>query len=919
MKKVLLSVLFIVCTGLLFSQESLEGRLVVKLKSEYRHVLENKENNSWQQVWESQLSALSYEKKFPEKPEISGETNEEGKPLVDLSRIYQFTFDTEINPEFAQELLYRSGYFEYVEIVYIPELLKGKFHPADPQIPGQYYLDNINAYRAWGVEKGDSSLILGLSDTGTDTDHPDLINKIAYNYKDPIDGVDNDNDGYLDNYRGWDLGEGNNDTDVNKLGHGVHISGLLAAETDNDEGIAGLAPNIPFLPVKIDDEFGKLTMSYESIVYAADQGCTVVNCSWGGLSGAGQYGQDIINYATYNKDVLVVAAAGNSNSDEKYYPAGYDNVISVAATNYKDYKWRGSTYHHSVDLAAPGASVRSTWNNGNYVNMSGTSTASPMVAATAGLVRSQFPNLTALQAGEQIRRNTRNVYQNPVMSQFKDKLGSGILDMYQAVDDISKSSVRFSNISWSHQNINPGIYDTILISGKFTNYLKETPLNSEVILRCNHPSVFLIDSTFSIGALKEMASVNSANNPFRAVILPGMPVSEPVDFKLIYNYGNQQDYQYIQQVFNRGYLTLNTGDFKVTMNSSSRMGYNDDQYKQGIGLLHKNMKESMLSNGGLLLGIAPAKVSDVIYGENGFDDDFSVSQVIRKKSKTSQPYYENQYQSVFDDADLGNLSTGLSVTQNILRWSLPEDDGYIILEYVIQNNTGSVIDDIYTGYYADWNIHHSHKDRCEWDQSKNLSFVYDTDGYGVGGMKILNASQPVTHYAFDNDGDDNSLELDDGFAGYEKWQALQNNRDKAGFSFSHGNNVSHLLSSGPYSLAPGDSVVVAYAIMAGNNQAEVETAAEQASYRYFNVSDVEEHLQNNGISVYPNPAANLFTVETQNPGQWEYVIYNMQGIVVSKGTFHGERFTYQANIEPGVYVVKVNNEKKSYLTKIILR
>ena len=920
MRKVVIIVFLFVFSGLLFSQEPVEGQLVAKLKSEYRYVLKDTENNSWLSVWEAQLHGLSYEKKFPGKPEIKEETNADGKPLVDLSRIYKFTFDSGINLKFAQELLYRSGYFEYVEMIYLPKPFKGKIYPSDPELSKQYYLENINAYRAWNIQKGDSSLILGLSDTGTDIDHPDLTGKIAYNYDDTIDGIDNDNDGYVDNFYGWDLGENNNNPGVNKLSHGAHISGLLAAEADNEEGIAGLAYNIPFLPIKIDDEYGQLTMAYESIVYAADQGCSVVNCSWGGIKGAGQYGQDIINYATYNKDVLIVAAAGNSDSDEKYYPAGYDNVISVAGTNRKDYKWSGSTYNYSVDLAAPASLVYSTWNNGNYVNLSGTSAAAPMVTATAGLVRSQFPNLNALQTGEQIRLNTRNLYHKVSMSQYKDKLGTGLLDMYHAVNKISYPSVRFSDITWKHQNFNPGGYDTIMISGKFTNYLAKTSLNAEVVLRCNHPSVFLVDSTFFIGALNEMGSVNNANNPFRAVILPNMPVSEEVNFKLVYKYGNKQDYQYIQQVANRGYYTLNTGDFRVTMNSSSRMGYNDDHYKQGIGLLHKNMKESMLSTGGFLVGVSPAKVSDVVYGEKGFDNDFSASQTIHKKDSTSQPHYENQYQSVFDDADLGSLSTGLSVTQNILEWSPSKDQGYIILEYIIRNDTSFKIKNIYTGYFIDWDIHHSHKDRCEWDKNKDLSYVYDTEGYGIGGMKLLNATKPVNHYAFDNDGADNSIEINDGFAGYEKWQVMQNNRKKAGFSTSHGNDVSHLLSSGPYDLAPGDSIVISYAIMAGNNKADIQQAADRAVYQYFNVSNTGDiQKDDRDLSVFPNPAAESFTVLTQHSANWNYKMFDIRGNIVSKGTFYGKQFTYESKSDAGIYFLKVYNEKYSYFKKIILR
>ena len=100
-------------------------------------------------------------------------------------------------------------------------------------------------------------------------------------------------------------------------------------------------------------------MAYEGIVYAAEHGCSIINCSWGGWSSAGPYGQDIVNYATNNMNSLVVAACGNANNDYSCYPASYDNVLSVAATDIYDHKWidptgTGSSYGIYVDISAPG-------------------------------------------------------------------------------------------------------------------------------------------------------------------------------------------------------------------------------------------------------------------------------------------------------------------------------------------------------------------------------------------------------------------------------------------------------------------------------------------------------------------------------------------------------------------------------------
>ena len=122
--------------------------------------------------------------------------------------------------------------------------------PNDPLAnpTNQYHLLNVNCFNAWDINKGDSSIVIGITDTGTDPTHPDLMNSVKRNYADVFDGFDNDGDGFIDNYIGWDLGENDNDPSFNANAHGVHVSGLAAATADNNLGGAGTGFNCKFLP-----------------------------------------------------------------------------------------------------------------------------------------------------------------------------------------------------------------------------------------------------------------------------------------------------------------------------------------------------------------------------------------------------------------------------------------------------------------------------------------------------------------------------------------------------------------------------------------------------------------------------------------------------------------------------------------------
>ncbi|MFM7901175.1 MAG: S8 family serine peptidase, partial [Bacteroidota bacterium] len=314
-----------------------QGKIILKMKPTARATCRHNaiDDSRIQSIFQT-IGASSVNKKFPNHAAPISDPQSKSVKSVDLSLLYEVSLSNSYPLEKALKLLNSSGVVEYAEPKYIQQLL---YQPNDPDTASQYYLTLIRAYQAWDLNKGDTNMVVGVTDTGTDLDHPDLAAGIKYNYADPINGIDDDSDGYIDNFMGWDVGANDNDPSVDVV-HGSFVSGLAGAATDNSVGMAGPGFKVKYLPVKISNN-GVLNAAYEGIVYAADMGCQVINCSWGSFASS-QYGQDIVDYATFNKNSLVVGAAGNANNDALFYPASYKNVLSVTGTNNTDTKWSNS-------------------------------------------------------------------------------------------------------------------------------------------------------------------------------------------------------------------------------------------------------------------------------------------------------------------------------------------------------------------------------------------------------------------------------------------------------------------------------------------------------------------------------------------------------------------------------------------------
>ncbi len=255
---------------------------------------------------------------------------------------------------------------------------------------------DTDAAEAWGRTTGSPDVIVGIIDTGIDYWHPDLRANIWTNPGEiPNNGVDDDANGYVDDYYGWDFVNYDSDP-FDDVGHGTHVAGTIGAVGNNGRGVAGVNWDVQLAALKFMGVWGGPTSAaVEALEYAVMMGFDVTNNSWGG-GGYSQALYDAIQLAG-DHDQLFVAAAGNADSDNDAfpeYPCSYalPNVISVAATDDDDDLAYFSNYgRSSVDLAAPGVQIYSTTPNNSYDWYSGTSMAAPHVTGAVALLLAYNP------------------------------------------------------------------------------------------------------------------------------------------------------------------------------------------------------------------------------------------------------------------------------------------------------------------------------------------------------------------------------------------------------------------------------------------------------------------------------------------------------------------------------------------------
>ncbi len=919
----------------------LSNTVVLKVKPQFRSdcSVNTIENHPSLTTFLRSIGAYNLEKIFPRHTQPERESDNLGHKYADLSLIYSFQYMSNTSLEKVINILYSLGLFEYVELKVLPKTC-AVFTPNDPNVSQQYSITQLRADSAWGINtttaRGDTNVVIGITDTGIEYTHSDLGN-IKFNYADPVNGTDDDGDGYIDNFRGWDLGMNDNDATWQAQDHGVHVSGIAGARTNNSNGMAGIGFNCKLLPIKIANSAGQLAKAYEGIVYGADHGCKVINCSWGGTV-ITSLGLDAVTYATINKNVLVVAAAGNNASPAFFYPASYKYVICVAGLTSSNAKWAGSNYGYSVDVCTGGQQIYGTISGNSYTNQDGTSMACPNASGSAALIRSYYPHFTALQAGEQLRVSSdsaRLYAANNIV--FKERLGKGVVNLYKALTDTSRPAVVTTNRADTDNNDDSYVAgDTIHMTGTFTNYLGPTTNLTATLTEINSSGyITIVDGTASLGVINKMANKDNSIDPFLVKVNGSAPLNSVINFKLTLRDGNYTTVEYFDLTVNVDYINIAINDVATTVTSKGLIGYNKETQQEGFGFKYKN-GSSILYEAALMIGSDTGKVSDAARSTGTTPDSDFVSTV--RVRKLPNVHSDFDVDGSFND-NFASTPLNLLVHHSEYAWASAGNTKFVMFKYVIKNNGGTTLSNLYAGIFADWDIDAVtyRSNRAGYDAANKLGYVYYTATGGIyGGVKVLSSNAPTLNYAFDNvAGGAGGIEISNGYSSSEKYNSMSTNRTAAGTSGS-GEDVMHTVSTGPFTITAGDSIVVGFALLAGDSLPDMKTSAQNAQLKWDTLTAVGSGTVSavqvlsgktfSSVNIYPNPASGQATIvfTLNDKATVDLSLLNIIGQEVKHsvfGTLSAGKHQFNLdmnNLPEGIYYYRLTSGENISINKLVI-
>ena len=531
-------------------------------------------------------------------PWLTGATEDDFDGEIYLNRIYRISFSSRNN----SELKNIKDQLDIISTVHSSEyeyIRKPFYTPNDPYYNNQWFLPAINSNDAWdlwtnnGSMPGSNNVILASVDTGVNWTHSDLRNNLWQNlgedadgdgrtiegsgdnwYLDPgdLNGIDDDDwdDNsltYIDDLIGWDpsgLGglDDNNPDPPNSSGwtHGTHVAGLLAASTNNSNGIASTAFNCSIMSVKVSDENQGndvfITDGYDGILYAAkagfySQGFSIINNSWGG-GGFSVYENSTINTCINQYNAIIVCAAGNGSTTgwgeayEIHYPSSYEGSVAVCPLGSNNSWNHWATYHETIDLAAPGENIRSSTTAPNsYSSWDGSSMASPVAASVFGLLKSYNLGWTNEMVQTMVLATADPIIYTINSESYLDgMLGKGRVDSYKALSTPLFPKIEYSGedmiiVNDSNGTINPGEQLELSLI-LFNNPEWGAAINASSFLESTNSDVIVQNPVINFGNINPGDVGINDNNPFLISLDPNLS-ADNIEFNFYFS-SNVDDY-----------------------------------------------------------------------------------------------------------------------------------------------------------------------------------------------------------------------------------------------------------------------------------------------------------------------------------------------------------------------------------------
>jgi len=761
---------------------------------------------------------------------------------VGLERVYYAHFSGPRTPQEVAAALQNDEQVEYAEPKYIHRLLAT---PNDSLIDAQLpYFNQIQLTQAWEIAKGeDSPVIIAIVDGGTDIRHSDLAANLWQNPGEiPDNGQDDDGNGYIDDLHGWNFAT--NQPDPTGLAHspinaehGTHTASICCAVTDNRQGLAGSSWNAKLMAVNCSSPYSdnSIISGYDGILYAAEAGADIINCSWGGAGGSSLYEQDVVNHALELGSVII-AAAGNENDSSFFYPSSYKGVLSVAALNNNAVRASYSNYGETVDVAAPGNYLYGAINQNGYKTMSGTSMASPLVAGVVALVKSIHLDWSNFQAAEQVRMTCADI--DAFNPNYAGKLGRGQVDAYAALTAVTPS-IRIQQVRYVDENedgvIKPG--ERVRIYVTVVNYLARADV-VELTLTADSPFVEILSATTTLASLETLQKQEVAA-PFEIIVRPDAPRGHSIDFALRAQAGLYSDRDHFNLSVLPMFGNIEINALATSVTNIGRIGFgNTDASRDGIGFKYQK-GPNLLFEGAIMCGIGPDRLANAARGfippgESAliYDEDFVTAEDGDLQFFTPGRHSDQESIGIFTDSKADH-PMHLRIIQRTFADQEDELQNLIVFSYTIQNQGAETLTPFHFGFLFDWDIDGGHysTNMVNYDSSHRLSYAYDS---GAGpdtyvGMAVLD-DVDVSSRAIYNDQkhpQNTSWGLYDGFTDEEKWQSLSGGTAliQAGPA-----DISHVISAGPFTLLPQESITLHFALMAGGSLAELQNTVERGHH-----------------------------------------------------------------------------------------
>ena len=860
-----------------------------------------------------------------------------------LLQIQEVIFNRSIDPPKMAARVERMPGVAYAEPKYIRRM---SVTPNDAVL--EKFIDIHNFTKAWDITTGSSEVVIAIIDGGVGYNHPDLDDKLWVNQAEipssiktevdqNADGsvtateikqylqdnngdhngkggirlndalhpgspfmnqVDEDNNGYTDDLLGWDFwssgsiaqAASDNNPIHDGTDHGTHVAGIAAAETDNNMGVAGSGFNSRYMAVKAggtQQDPRAVGFGFEGIIYAANQGADIINCSWGGGSFS-QAEQDIIEYAT-QQGALVVAASGNKGSSQINFPAAYNNVIGVGSVERNGSAAGYSNFGYNLDVLATGSRIESTGFNDQLTSKTGTSMSTPVVSGLAALLKALHPTWSPERIGRQIR-TTADPIDGSNPNHYKHKVGRGSINAFEALNTnkpgLKIVAAQFQNSDGNKLQINqPGTLNL-----KLVNAGRDV---SNIDLRLQSLINQGIDIANPSQQLSSLATADTAEVTFTLTINNNFDINRTPTLRLNFSSsGDYTDFGIIQ--YDRFlYDIVSANRVKTSFSADGTIGFTDPSSGTGgVGFVprirtDKGFKdgENLLFEGGLMV-LIDDKMYDAVRSENGQQSrDFIPRDIFT--TTTTDALSDLDGHASFQL--LSDTTHDATVDLQTFVYDNPQLSNVVFVKYTLQNNSSfQLLKDTYIGLFNDWDIGNSANNNATFSSADSVLYLSQASSDRDHPVTAVAHLGPVSGLlAIDNtiEGSQDSLSfgLYDGFTDAEKSRALQSQTARTDVQNT---DISAVVASGPYTLNPGAKVTVGFVYAFGKDPEKLRNQiAEARSRTPFELSPTGRTLadtqpENTALfQNYPNPFGRKTQIrfDLKNASHVSLTIYDVLG------------------------------------------